>query len=210
MQTAIDHTIELPSGEEFDPTDALKSSEYGPAVYIGFWGLYNGGDLSGNWCDLQEADTAEKVQACIDFLRLKFCPDKTDPRYLDTEEWMFQDSQGLPGFLSTENPDLSQLESYVETWIDIPEGDEEAYQVFCENDSQAHTTEEFQEAYRGEWDSGADFAEDYYEQNYPTCDGLGPLRNYIDWERVWHGEFECGNGWSVTSKTTYKELVFIG
>ena len=210
MQTTIDHTIELPSGEEFDPTDALKSSSYGPAVYIGFWGLYNGGDLFGNWCDLQEADTAEKIQACIDFLRLKYCPDKTDPRYLDTEEWMFQDSEYLPSFLRTENPDLSQLESYVEAWMDIPEGDEEAYQAFCENDSQVHSTEEFREAYRGAWDSGADFAQDFYEQQHDMEEAYGPLHNYIDWERVWHGEFECGDGWSVTSKTTHKTLVFIG
>jgi antirestriction protein len=208
MQTTIDHTIELPSGEEFDPTDALKSSSYGPAVYIGFWGLYNGGDLYGNWCDLQEADTAEKIQACIDFLRLKFCPDKTDPRYLDTEEWMFQDSEYLPSFLRTENPDLSQLESYVEAWMEIPDGDEEAYQVFCENDSQVHSTEEFREAYRGAWDSGADFAEDYYEQQ--GVEIHSELASYIDWERVWHGEFECADGWSVTSKTTRKTLVFIG
>ena len=208
MQATTNHTIELESGEYFDPTDALKSSEYGPAVYIGFWGLYNDGDLFGNWCDLQWADTAEKIQACIDFLRLKHCPDKTDPRYLDTDEWMFQDCQGLPGFLRTENPDLSQLEAYMETWNDVPNGDEEAYQVFCEHDSQVHSTEEFQEAYMGEWDSGADFAEDYYDSQ--GIEIHSELANYIDWERVWHGEFERGDAWSVTSKTTHKTLIFIG
>ena len=206
--TATDHTVELLSGEEFDPREALKSSKYGPAVYIGFWGLYNDGDLYGNWCDLQEADTAEKIQACINFLRLKYCPDKTAEEYFNTEEWMFQDSQDLPGFLSTENPDLNQLESYVETWIDVPDGDEEAYQVFCENDSQVHSIEEFQEAYRGAWDSGADFAEFYYDQQ--GIEIHSELASYIDWKRVWHGEFECGDAWSVTSKVTYQTLVFIG
>ena len=57
--------------EAFSPADAMTAIGDGPCIYVGFWGLYNEGDLYGNWIDLEKATTADEINQCIDFLRNK-------------------------------------------------------------------------------------------------------------------------------------------
>ena len=118
--------------ETFSPVDAMTSIGDGPAVYIGFWGLYNAGDLYGNWVKLEEANTAEKIEDCIEFLRQKFGPDNDNA----LEEWMIQDHQSLPKCLHGENPDLDKVEEFMTALEDIGSDNIEPYLMACDNQHQ--------------------------------------------------------------------------
>ena len=95
----------------------------GPAIYIGFWGLYNDANLYGNWVDLTVATTADEINQCIDFLRNRFGY-AGDPR---CEEWMVRDHQNLPRCLHGENPDLDKLEEFLTALEEIGPDNIEIY-----------------------------------------------------------------------------------
>ena len=166
------------------PADALCSSD-GPSIYIGFWGLYNQGNLYGNWCDLEIASTREEIEDCIQFLRDKHGDQNA------TDEWMVQDHCMLPQCLHGENPDLDQIELFMTTWLELHEDEQEAYLLHCNNEGSVVDEESFRDAFYGVHESPEAFAEDFFESR---DEGTGSLAPYIDWERVWEGEFNCA-GW---------------
>jgi len=93
------------------------------------------------------------------------------------------DSCGLPGFLrSTEWPDLAQLALYAETLAEVGESDAEPYRLACDYAGEVLSEDDFRETYHGHYSSGADYAEQLYED---CGTDLGPLANYVDWEMVW-------------------------
>lgn len=54
------------------------------------------------------------------------------------------------------------------------------------------TIRQIRDAYRGEYKSGADFAEEFYRETSEPGFMDQQLINYVDWNRVWEGEFEQG------------------
>lgn len=158
------------------------------AVWICALGAYNNGDHHGQWIDLEEADTKEKLQAKIDKI-LKSSPQPGE------EEWAMHDSIGLPTFISsTEWPDWDKVLEYVENASDFKCTQAlECYQVCCENNLRVMSIDDYEECFVGVYESEEDFAQEDQESRAD----LGVLASYIDWEMVWHGEYECSSYWST-------------
>lgn len=174
----------------FNPKDALHSTD-GPSIYVGFWGHYNKGSLYGNWIDLEIASTREEIEECIQFLR---DADKVSQDG-ECEEWMVQDHCCLPRCLQGENPDLAKVEEFMDVWHSIHESEQEPWMAYCENNpSTLPDEQEFRNAFKGCYASGADYVEELHEEE--GLDHMGELANYIDWQRVWH-DFDCSGYWTA-------------
>jgi hypothetical protein len=77
-----------------------------------------------------------------------------------------------------------------------------AVEAYYDNDSHYHATEDaddiltrFEDAYRGEYSSGNEYAETMYAEGGFD---LGELADYIDWSRVWR-DMECEGTWTAPS-----------
>ena len=175
-----------PGMGEFSPADAMTGIGDGPAIYMGFWGLYNDANLYGNWIDLTIATTADEINQCIDFLRNGFGYSE-DHRL---EEWMIQDHQNLPRCLHGENPDLDKVEEFLTALEEVGPDNIEIYLRACDNEYSIIDADDFLERFYGTYMSEEDFCQEFYESmGYD----LGPLANHIDWSSVWR-DFDC-DGW---------------
>ena len=163
-------------------------------IYVACLASYNRGVLFGQWIDLQEMEDVDVLREEIKEM-LKLSP--TD----GAEEWRVDDSEGLPRSLRGEWPDLDQLMEYAENVGSVD--DPEAYKACCENQHSVCDVNEFMEVFMGHYESETDFAEEFYEER---GENLGVLESYIDWERVWHGEFDCAGFW--TERTDAGVYVF--
>ena len=173
----------------FSPADALTAIGDGPSIYIGFWGLYNNADLYGRWINLEEANTAEKIEECIKHLRKNFI----DPQDHNLEEWMIQDHQNLPRCLHGENPDLDKIEEFMTALEDIGADNIEPYIMACDNQHSIIDADDFRDCFHGIYES----EEDFCQQDHEDCGtDLGPLANHIDWSSVWR-DFNCDGGHSA-------------
>lgn len=138
-------------------------------IYVGTYAKYNDGNLFGKWLDLEDyTDRDDFYKACAELHA-----DEEDP------EFMFQDWEGI----------LSNMinESYVspECWslLDAYEKyDEDAVNAYCycfgewnEND--------FNERYRGEYDSWEHMAEELLEETGELNRIPESLRYYFDYEK---------------------------
>ena len=165
--------------------DCIASGLPDLGVYVACVASYNAGTLHGAWVDLDGVTDADQLQEAIDWV-LATSPEP------GAEEYAIHDSCGLPSILrSTEWPDLSDLASFAETAETVQ--DAEAYRLACDYAGQVIDEDKFTATWCGVWDSEADFALERCYENGHITDG-NPLASYVDWERVWHGEFEC-DGW---------------
>ena len=183
----------------FDPVDAMTGIGDGPAIYMGFWGLYNDANLYGNWIKLEEANTAEKIEQCIDFLRQKY----SNPQDHNLEEWMVQDHENLPRCLHGENPDLDKIEEFMTALEDIGADNIEPYLMACDNQHSIIDADDFRDCFYGIYDSEEDFCQQFHDDNGSD---LGPLANHIDWESVWR-DFDC-DGWHSKRLTNGDVAIF--
>jgi len=188
-----------PGMGEFDPRDAMTGIGDGPAIYMGFWGLYNDANLYGNWIKLEEADTAEKIEECINFLRQKY----TNPQDHNLEEWMIQDHENLPRCLHGENPDLEKIEEFMTALEDIGADNIEPYLMACDNQHSIIDADDFIDCFYGIYDSEEDFCHEFYES---MGNDLGALANHIDWSSVWR-DFDC-DGWHSARLETGDLAIF--
>ena len=205
---AIDaFVLEQIESEGFNPAKALRCTHNGPAVYCGFWGCYADASLYGEWIDLRQADTADKINACIQLLRLA-----APARHAhNVEEWMFQDSQDLPNRFRTENPELSELEQYLEDLEEIEEADLPAFEAFCANFHDPQTADDFHEAFAGYWDSVEDYAMEMAEECAGSREEIELMSrwpfNCINWEKagreleiggdIWSTNYINGKGYAI-------------
>ena len=157
----------------------------GPAIYVACLASYNSGTLYGRWISLEWCQDADEIrQAIAEVLKGSPTP--------DAEEYAIHDSQCLPECLgSTEWPDIDELNSFAEVSANVD--DREPYLMACDDAGRVLSEDEFRECYWGHYSSPAVFAQDYYEQQGREEDSLS---SYIDWDRVWNGEFDC-NGWGA-------------
>lgn len=143
----------------------MDSSEM--RVYVGTYGKYAAGDISGEWLDID--DFADKD----DFYEK--CQEIHGP---GEHEFMFQDHEGFPNGMITES------------WID-PEVfnlwrlSEHDFTVFClyrSEINQEGTVEQSRESFRGKAANKAEYVEQSLEDQ-------GVLREVPDWLR-YHIDFE--------------------
>ena len=147
-------------------------------VYVGTYGKYNNGSIEGKWLDVSDySDKEEFLEACAELHE-----DEEDP------EFMFQDIEA-PEYLSHL---ISESHIDDELWealeavegMSIEEDVLEAY-IYCfgtNGKSIADLISEADDAFCGEFDSDAAFAEDYAEQTGAIDSNATWPQNCIDWD----------------------------
>jgi len=145
-----------------------------PQIYVAALGAYNAGSLHGDWIDATQ--DPEEIRAEIQEI-LRTSPEPGE------EEWAIHDYDGF-GELK-----LGEFES-IETVSEVAKLIKEHGPVFSALISHVggirHLDEALRfmnEGYQGEYDSAADWAEQFAED---TGAPIETYRQYIDWERVAH------------------------
>jgi antirestriction protein len=137
--------------------EVVKAASVTPRVYVGTYGKYNNGDLTGKWLDLEDyADKEDFLEACKELHK-----DEADP------EFMFQDYEGFPEKYYGE----SGLSEKLWDWLEMDEEDREILEVYQDEvigSGGEVTLKQAQEAFRGKFKSETDWAVEY-------IDGMGGL-----------------------------------
>ncbi len=154
-------------------------------IYVASLSDYNAGRLHGEWIDADQ--DADEIQAAVKAMLAK----SKEP---SAEEWAIHDYEGFGGIR------IHEWESF-ETVSELAAAIEEHGDAFAafygyqdQADTVAECVEAFEDAYRGEWDSERDYAEQFAED----CGYEVPewLRYHVDWDSVARDLF-CGDCYSV-------------
>lgn len=137
-----------------------------PRIYVGTYAKYNAGNLKGQWFDLEDYPCKQDFEeACLEFHE-----DEADP------ELMFQDFEDIPKIFITK----CRIDDEFWIYMDFEDHyDGEAKAAFCECFDR-WSEGEFQNAFRGHYNSWEDMAEEYMEE---TMEIPEHLMNYIDYEK---------------------------
>lgn len=132
-------------------------------VYVGTYGKYNNGSLSGAWLDLSDySDKEEFYEACRELHG-----DEEDAEY------MFQDYENIPEALISESwlsEKFFELRDAIEK---LSETEQEAFFVWCDHHNSDISEEDaddlissFEDEYQGEYKDEEDYAYEIVEQCY--------------------------------------------
>lgn len=133
-------------------------------IYVGTYAKYNSGSIYGAWLDLdQYADHGEFLEACS-----RLHADEEDP------EFMYQDWEGIPASMVGE----SWLSEAV--WDIMGEPDLEAVRAYLSIFG-AWDADDFQDRYRGHFQSWQDMAEELLEEAGELDQIPEHLRYYFDY-----------------------------
>lgn len=147
-------------------TLAMKPS---PRIYVACLAAYNNGKLHGTWIDADQE--IEDIWTEIETM-LQASPES------DAEEWAIHDYEDFCGLELSEQENLET----VATVAQLIAQHGAAFAVYANHRGLKDATEEnFEEDYCGEYDSEADYAEEFYRDCYEIP---AHLEMYIDWERV--------------------------
>ena len=159
-----------------------------PRVWVGCLACYNDGTLRGEWVDASEAG---------DFVP---CEGRGH------EEWWCFDHEGFSGLLSGEcSPMEAQRLAEVLEGVTMPP---EAFAAFVGNMGHSYaaqdwdaTQEAADDAYAGEWDSLADYAEELFQDTAASREVADSLDSWpftcIDWERAGRELDYGGDVWTA-------------
>ena len=150
-------------------------------LYVGTYAKYNDGNLAGAWLNLADyADRADFITAAR-----AVHADEADP------ELMFQDFEGFPRAWYAES---SAPPAILWEWLELDEAEQLAFGAYADHMGGPVTVEDFRDAWQGQWNRGADFAEHIAEE----CGGHHDLPTWlvIDWAASWkqnlrHDYFEA-------------------
>jgi len=144
----------------------------GPQIYVAALGAYNAGSLHGAWIDATQ--DPEDIRAAIQEI-LRTSPETGE------EEWAIHDYEGFGGIRLSEFEDIdkvSQLAKLIQEHGSV-------FAAVVEHCGGASRLDEavqmMEEAYQGEYDDAADWAEHFAEE---TAAPIETYRSYIEWERV--------------------------
>jgi len=151
-------------------------------IYVACLAAYNAGTLHGEWIDADQ--DADDIRAAVDAM-LKRSPEP------GAEEWAIHDYEGFGPIK------LSESESF-DTVAALAKAIEEHGQIFAHfydhgdsdyKDDVESAVSAFEEKNRGEWDSLADYVENFWEETgeykRDEKNWWSPI-NYVDWERMAH------------------------
>ena len=138
-----------------------------PQVYVGTYGKYNAGNITGKWLELEDYGSRQEfLTACVELHQ-----DETDP------ELMFQDYEGVPAGMISE----SHI-SDVWEWLELDKGERELVTVYQKEIDSDGTIEQAREAFAGKFKDAEDWAYDYLESTGMLSEMPDNLRNYFDFE----------------------------
>ncbi|MDX5515120.1 antirestriction protein ArdA [Stenotrophomonas sp. RG-453] len=175
-------------------------------IYVACLASYNNGAQHGDWIDLEGLDAnglREKISSILresphPNVRVP-CPD-CGPHYNEAaafnaacatcnsagsvpsaEEWAVHDCDDLPASWG-EYPDLDKLCEFVETLEELDDAEREAFLAYRDHEHDGVTVDDFRDAYAGQFDSWADFAEHLIEEQGVLADVPVELARYFDYE----------------------------
>jgi len=152
-------------------TTTTTTSSTEPRLYVGTYAKYNAGSIEGAWLTLSDyADREDFLAACRQLHK-----DEADP------ELMFQDFEGFPRAWYSES---SAPEAILWEWLELSEDERLAFGAYADYIGSGATIEDFRDAWQGQWDSGADFAQHILEECGEIPKDL-PAWIVIDWEASW-------------------------
>lgn len=154
---------------------------------------YVAGVLHGTWVEL--SDDADEMQEAINTMLAESPTAKAEG--LPAEEAAIHDFEGFGSLRLSEHMGLEEL-------AELARGIEEHGEAFLEwaAHEPAYNTDpdKFADAFRGEWDSLADYVQDYWEQaglpEAPNGQWWHPA-NYIDFERMAHDLEMSGDVYTI-------------
>jgi len=150
-----------------------------PRIYVASLSDYNAGTLHGEWVDaIDEDEIWEAIHRML-----------ASSKQPGAEEWAIHDYEGFGGIRINEGEDIAKV---AELGASIKaHGEAFAAYVGYVGTSYA-TAKDFEEAYRGEYLSEEDYAEEIFDEfNVPE-----PISQYIDYKKFARDLF-CGDYFSV-------------
>jgi antirestriction protein len=162
-------------------------------IYVASLSDYNAGILHGEWMDVSDAET---LQEQITAMLAKSPTAKREG--VPAEEWAIHDFEGFDGLKLSEHESLEDICHWAEGATE--HGD--AFLAWAGNDpGHNKDVDDFLDAYAGEWDSLADYVEDYFEQSgdipkAPKDQWFHPA-HFIDWDRMAHDLELSGDVWTA-------------
>lgn len=181
-------------------------------IYVACLASYNAGVLHGEWIDLEGRDADDVRDEIARILRESphpnvtvDCPDcgGTGTTYVpgvfggaecaacggngkvaSAEEWAVHDYDDVFGDTWGEHPDLDKLCALQERLDELDNDTERAaYTAFCDHEGLDDVTlEQFHETYVGQFDTWADFAENYVDESGLLHGVPDALSRYFDYE----------------------------
>lgn len=147
-------------------------------IYVGTYAAYNEGDLRGKWFDLEDYDDKHDFLEAAEAYHRELLGDE-DEDYPADIELMFQDWEGIPSDMVGESWVAPEVWELMEAFNNHDEDVVRAYlKCFGEwNES------DFQDRYRGQYDSWEDFAEQLVDELGYLDEMPEHLRNYFDYEK---------------------------
>jgi antirestriction protein len=107
-----------------------------------------------------------------------------------SEEWAIHDHEGYPRGLISEYMPLSEIAKIEELLEEVGDDNVEAFMAWvneCQGSSiKDADADKFREAYRGQYDSERNFAEEWAVET-GTISEDSPMFSYIDWDHYWSG-----------------------
>lgn len=138
------------------------------SVYVGTYAAYNSGSLRGEWLNLSDYESrTEFYRACAELHKVEHDP-----------EFMFQDWEGIPEGLIGESWISESCWDVMEAYGKYGEDQVNAFLALFDGWDE----EDFNNKYRGEYESWAAMAEDFLDETGELADVPEHLRSYIDFQ----------------------------
>lgn len=165
--------------------DTAQSVE--PRAWVGCLGCYNDGRLVGEWLGYYGAGDLEgSLLRTVEFGQCVKC---------GSDEFQCFDVENVPGLGECSVSEFLRVcESLQRIGEEFGDSEREAFLVLLDNEHESllgdidELLERFRDSYVGEWQSVADFSEEYYESTVNLGSIPSTLRSCIDWEHVWQYE----------------------
>jgi antirestriction protein len=156
-------------------------------AYVADLAAYVGGQLIGQWIDLDGLD-ADQMKAAVQSV-IDASP------YPGAEEYAIHDWDGVPSSFG-EWPDWEAVAAYVEARQGMNPETLEAFEIWHSwAPSDNNDVEDFREAYCGAYQDGAEFASYLADELGLEFENSWPY-NCIDWEQAWYELRIGGDNWA--------------
>lgn len=145
-----------------------------PRIWVSCLAAYNNGKLHGTWIDADQ--DAEDIMAEIETI-LKESPEP------DAEEWAIHDYEGFQGISVSEQESIEKVSEIANSITEHGK----AYAVYVNYVGLEYATlDDFEEVYRGCYESEEDFAYEHWEEMgiISKLEKASISESYIDWEKV--------------------------
>lgn len=131
-----------------------NTSSDAPAVYVGTYGKYADGSLKGQWVKLTDFNDYDEF---MDYIR-ELHKDESDP------EFMFQDYENFPERWYSESGLSEETFEKIMEWYMMDDEQRKAFEAYLDADIGEDSIEDFEEHYRGHYNSPLDFAYELVEE----------------------------------------------